>query len=460
VRASRFLLPILLLLPLSGAAQAKVEHPSIGVCTRKEEFQRRQEDLDGEVLALQAEAKEAKRKALVKKLVKRAEEDIECLIRYREPHLVPVLLGVVSSSKRWYTRSRALYALKMVGGRGLAGELGGALADKHSMVREAAALTLGHWGGEEAAALLEARAAKEDDPYARAAMESALVLARATARPYDGYPGDKRWSEELVGAEGARRVAWAWTVKGEKLFNDYEAATLAYPAADRFVYPIQRYEEDLFAGYPRNSFGAGGTHAGEDCAWFRDGSAVYAVADGVVRMVQGAGGDWGFLVAVEHRLEGGRYVVSVYGHLGFDLRVKAGDLVKAGQCIGTVGLSCSTENGGYGAHLHFGLGDGPFRRPARLAVGDKVGFDAGDGTKVPAPVLRMGYSENGRTERGWPLTTFTLQRPDGKEQVVEVPEQELGQEVGWFQAYVKDCRGWLDPQSLLPVWVKGERPGR
>jgi hypothetical protein len=25
---------------------------------------------------------------------------------------------------------------------------------------------------------------------------------------------------------------------------------------------------------------------------------------------------------------------------------------------------------------------------------------------------------------------------------------------------VKDCRGWLDPQSLLPVWVKGERPGR
>ena len=206
-------------------------------------------------------------------------------------------------------------------------------------------------------------------------------LLDADKRPYDVWP------ETMVGPDGAKRVAWAWTWKGKTSYNRYEAGVIAdMPVAKRVVYPIARYKEDLFAGYPRNSFGAGGTHAAEDCAWFRDGCGYYAIADGVVRMVQGAGGDWGFLIVTEHLLEDGSYVTGVYGHAGFDVLVKPGDIIRCGQRIASQGLSCSVENGGYGAHIHFGLGDGPFRRPAGLAQGETVEVE---GESSPATILRF-----------------------------------------------------------------------
>jgi murein DD-endopeptidase MepM/ murein hydrolase activator NlpD len=365
-----------------------------------------------------------------------------------------VLAEVARSSKRWFTRSRALYALKMLGDRAAVPAAARALDDRDGMVREAAATALGHLGGPEAHEALEARRAREKDPFVLSTIEAALSIVDLDTRPYDTFPGDKVWTENLTGPEGARRVEWAWTVKGAKLFNVYDAKTLDYPEATRFVYPIQRYEEDLFAGYPRRSFGAGGTHAGEDCAWFRDGCSIYAITDGVVRMVQGAGGDWGFLVAIEHRLPDGRYLTTVYGHMGFDVLVRPGDVVKPGQKIGTQGLSTSVENGGYGAHLHFGLGDGPFRRPAGAWVGAKVNLDLGDGRKVPAPIVRLVYAKEKTNSLGWPLTAMVIRRPDGTEQTAEIPEQPIGHEIRWFQAYVRGCRGWLDPQTVLPELVR------
>jgi len=435
-------------------AHSGPKHSSIGVCTRKEDFAKRQEALDPLVASLSAETNEAKAKKIRKKLVAAAKKDIECLIRYREPCLVPIFAQITKSSKRWFTRTRALYALKMLGDRAGVPAATEALADKDAMVREAAASALGHLGGPDARTALEERKEKEKDSCVLATIESALALAGAEDRPYDEFPGGEAWKEKLEGPEGARRVSWAWTVKGKKLFNAYDAKTLDYPEATRFVYPISRYKEDLFAGYPRKSFGAGGTHAGEDCAWFREGSSMYAIADGLVRMVQGAGGDWGFLVVIEHRLPTGRYMVSVYGHLAFDVLVRAGDVVKAGQRIGTQGLSTSVENGGYGSHLHFGLGDGPFRRPAGIAAGESVNLDLGGGKKVRAPVLRLVYAKEKKNSYGWPLTAMVIRRPDGTEQIAEIPAQSIAQEIRWFQAYVKNCRGWLNPQKALPDLVE------
>jgi murein DD-endopeptidase MepM/ murein hydrolase activator NlpD len=436
-----------------AGAYAGAEHPSIGVCTRRDEFAKRQAALDPVVASLSAETGESKAKRLRKRLVKAAEKDIECLIRYREASLVPVFAEVVKSSKRWFTRTRALYALKMLGDRAGVPPAVKALDDRDVMVREAAASALGHLGGAEAEAALGKRKKAEKDPYVLSTVESALALAGAEKRPYGEYPDGKVWRETLAGPEGARRVEWAWTVKGQKLFNRYDAKTLEYPEATEFLYPVNRYEEDLFAGYPRKSFGANGTHAGEDCAWFREGSSMYAITDGIVRMVQGAGGDWGFLVAIEHRLPDGRYLTSVYGHLAFDLLVGPGDVVTAGQRIGTQGLSTSVENGGYGSHLHFGLGDGPFRRPAGVAVGESVNLDLEGGKRVRAPILRLVYAREKKNSFGWPLTAMVIRRPDGTEQVSEIPEQPIAQEIRWFQAYVKDCRGWLDPQKVLPELV-------
>jgi murein DD-endopeptidase MepM/ murein hydrolase activator NlpD len=453
VRA-RAVLPFVLLAILAAApAVGGVEHPSIGVCTRKDEFAERQAALDPIVASLSTETKKSKLKAVRRKLVAAAERDLECLIRYREPALVPVLGEVVKASKHWFTRSRALYALKMIGDRaGVPAAIRG-LDDKDAMVRESAASTLGHLGGDEAREALVKRLEREKDPYVKSTIEASLTIVDAEKRPYDEFPGGHVWKEPLEGPEHARRVPWAWTVKGKKLFNVYDAKALEYPEATTFCYPINRYESDLFAGYPRKSFGAGGTHAGEDCAWFRDGCSMYAITDGLVRMVQGAGGDWGFLVTIEHRLPGGRYLTAVYGHMGFDVLVRPGDVVKPGQKIGTQGLSTSVENGGYGAHLHFGLGDGPFRRPVGAFRGAKVNLDMGGGKKVPAPIVALVYAREKKNSYGWPLTALVIRRPDGTQQLAEIPEQPIAQELRWFRAYVQGCRGWLNPQAALPDLV-------
>jgi murein DD-endopeptidase MepM/ murein hydrolase activator NlpD len=433
--------------------------PSIGVVTRGDEFRKRQEAMDAKVLALR-DLPEARRKKAVADLAKEAERDIECLLRYRESQVAPVLVEVARASKKWFVRTRALFALKRIPDPSAAPCAAALLADADPSVREAAASLLGHVGGDAAREALGKRAGAERDPYVLATIEAALRISETPARPYGERPDGKAWKETLVGPEGARRVEWVWTKKGQNLFNDYDASAPPPAPTTRFVYPVLRYKEDLFAGYPRNSYGAGGTHAGEDCAWFREGCGYYSVADGVVRMVQGAGGDWGFLVAIEHRRADGTYVTSVYGHAAFDVLVKPGEAVKAGQRIASQGISCGEENGGYGSHLHFGLGNGPFRRPAGLAVGDPFAApNAAKGGAAPeGRILRFGYDDTLKNGLGWPLTTLAYATPGGGEVVVVSPQQPLQQELGWFQAYVKDCRGWLDPQTTLPAWVEGKAP--
>ena len=68
---------------------------------------------------------------------------------------------------------------------------------------------------------------------------------------------------------------------------------------------------------------------------------------------------WGNLIVVEHRLpnEGG-FVTTVYGHLDSKRLVKTGDIVKAGQPMGTIGKKNVKINGGYDPHLHFGVREG------------------------------------------------------------------------------------------------------
>ncbi len=434
---------------------AKTADPSIGVCTRKDEFQKRQEALDARVSRLASEKNKTQRAKLVASLTAAAEKDIECLIRYREPCLVPVFARVAKTSKKWFTRTRALYAIKMLGDASAAPAAISALNDKDGMVREAAASALGRLAGKDARSGLEKRLKVEQNPYVRATIESALEQIRGEVRPFTPDDKSTAWKEDLVGPEGARRVPWVWTKKGKRAFNAYDAKTLDYGEAKRFCYPIQRYKESLFGGYPRKSFGSKGTHAGEDCAWFREGCSFYAVADGLVRMVQGAGGDWGFLVVIEHRLGDHQYMTSVYGHCADDVLVRPGQTVKAGQRIATQGLSCSVENGGYGSHLHFGLGNGPYRRPAGLAIGDSVNLKMPDGKTHRAPVLRLVYSKTKKNSFGWPALAIIVRKPDGGTRMVDIPEQPVGREISWFRAYIKNCRGWLNPQVTLPKLVDG-----
>ncbi len=101
------------------------------------------------------------------------------------------------------------------------------------------------------------------------------------------------------------------------------------------VYGSQR----IFGTLPRNP------HWGLDIA-APTGTLVRAPAAGIVRLADGPFLIEGNLVLLDH----GAGLVSVYIHLD-DIRVKAGDSLRAGDVIGTVG----TTGRSTGPHLHWGL---------------------------------------------------------------------------------------------------------
>src|SRR6266849_8484587 len=125
------------------------------------------------------------------------------------------------------------------------------------------------------------------------------------------------------------------------------------PTAGRFDFPLgsengamsynaQRFTENHHLGDDFNGIG------GED----RDlGDPIDAVAEGRVLLPRDGGPGWGNVIIVLHAyLENGgrKYVQSYYGHVETML-VQAGDEVRRGQQIATVG----TADGRYFAHLHF-----------------------------------------------------------------------------------------------------------
>jgi len=445
------LLFIIILLLAGGYVSAL--DSSVGVCTRQAEFSQKQDETDKIVQQYVAEKSEIGRQTRLQELAGLADKYIENLIRYRQKELAPVFAAILKNPK-WFIRTRALYALKMVGGKNEIPAVVKLLSDKEPMVREAAANCLSNIGNDTAVKALEKQRSSENDQYVKSSIESARAVLKAPPKPYVNYKDGSEYSEKLAGPENARWVEYAWTVKGAPLFNDYFAGYPEMPETKSWRYPVSWYKDDLFAGYPRNSFG--GTHAGEDHAWFREGCSLYAIADGIVRLVQGAGGDWGFLIVLEHRLPDGSYLVSLYGHCAWDVLVKSGEQVKAGQKIGTQGLSCSLENGGYGSHVHFGIGDGPFRRSQKYSKGNSIELEQ-KGKQVSGTIMRLGYSKNKKNSYGFPLVNVVVKCADKSEVEISLPAEELQAEVSWMQAYVKDCVGWLNPQTFLPEHVEAKK---
>lgn len=83
------------------------------------------------------------------------------------------------------------------------------------------------------------------------------------------------------------------------------------------------------------------------------GAPVYAVADGIVTLAANLRAGWGNVVLTRHAYRDPstgqvKYIDTLNGHL-HQIMVKAGEAVKRGQQIGTIG----NNSGMYPAHLHF-----------------------------------------------------------------------------------------------------------
>lgn len=83
------------------------------------------------------------------------------------------------------------------------------------------------------------------------------------------------------------------------------------------------------------------------------GDPVYAVADGIVTLAGNVRAGWGNVVLTRHAYRDPatgkvKYIDTLNGHLN-EITVKAGQHIKRGQKIGTIG----SNFGMYPAHLHF-----------------------------------------------------------------------------------------------------------
>jgi murein DD-endopeptidase MepM/ murein hydrolase activator NlpD len=306
-----------------------------------------------------------------------------------------------------------------------------ALRDDDDLVRARAAEFLAWYGNRDSLNELEKRLAIEKDAYVRASLEAALraIVERERWR-HDAAKAEGPFANQTTAAEAdldewATRLPYApladWE-RAEKLLRavpvepyylqDAEAPGAVFLAAqrrndiwrairapwtvqsepvppqppalaERLVAPVAHYfdrKRKSYGTFVTKGIFQGSVHVGDDIGHDQDYLGIYSIAAGQVKSC-GHAFTWGYLVVIEHRRKGAdgqeEHFCSLYGHLSPLLHVKEGDVVQAGQLLGTLGRGFSVENGGYPAHLHFGIRQGPFQPAATVGYVSKEAFNAG-----------------------------------------------------------------------------------
>ena len=342
----------------------------------------------------------------------------------------------------------------------------------------AAEFCLWHGDGEMTVPLRQAMKV-EPDLWARSAMAAAIgaIEARGGGSPVfpAAEPMEPRWlyegrspSPEFIRErrEIYRARLRALGLPGRTLFgSDRDRTGTPPPATVTVVAPVREYYDRDGESYGEKT----GTvsrvftdliHIGDDVGWDREHLAVVAIAAGVVREVAWLE-SWGNLIVIEHRLPAALFAgqeavvaatnaalaepcvdvatrvvtcCSLYAHLGPAIMVRPGEHVAAGRKLGAIGRHYTWENGGYRAHLHFGLHLGGYEQRPLVGSDIDMRFEgrhhrarvlAADGDRIDARI---------ETDRG-PLSIW---RP-----------------AGWARGYVpawwfaEHSHGWIDPRMLL-----------
>lgn len=139
-------------------------------------------------------------------------------------------------------------------------------------------------------------------------------------------------------------------------YNEFDTV-YEFIKSHSFTYPHQQYLWKLKYSPRRGFFGSKtGTiyHIGIDSGWLFEGLPIHSICDGIVRQIS-HNLSWGNLVVVESITCQEDTICCIYGHLSPFNNLCVGDTVYMGDKIGQIGNSVTPDNGGYWAHLHFGI---------------------------------------------------------------------------------------------------------
>lgn len=386
------------------------------------EFNKLVESLDSLIGKLSQTKSDEEKKQLQEQLVSEyGESGIEGLIRYREPRLIPVFSRLLEH-EQWYIRRLAIYGLERNAAVSELEKICARLEDDCFLVREIAAISICtlHVRAEKYEkeipqtpentkalkglqaskkkhlAALNARLAKESHPYVKAAIEGAIS-------GLTNKPPVRIHTEILTGTAPIRRVPNGGAGEFSKYLTG-KHTTYAGGGGGKLAitkgwgYPVAVYPREIIAGLssdvPLQPLPNRGNslHFGHDCGWHLDGTGIYAIADGAVKLVRQQDDDWGGLIVVEHQYEEKSFLCAIYGHSGIWVFAPDG-AVKKGQLLGVLGLSFSPENGGHGSHCHFGMFAGRYQMT--MCYGRGAAGMSTKGWLVPADFL--GPKVEGKT---------------------------------------------------------------
>lgn len=165
-------------------------------------------------------------------------------------------------------------------------------------------------------------------------------MAATQERLYADFGGDSFNSTFVPGSSTACQIELSKAEVGTKVD--------AVKVKDRLAWPMKNARTMTSPFGPRADplTGVPSFHTGIDLAE-PCGAPILAAADGTVKF-QGAAGDYGYRVVVEHEQVDGKPLLTTYSHLQA-ISVKAGQKVKQGDTLGDEG----TTGWSTGCHLHF-----------------------------------------------------------------------------------------------------------
>jgi len=313
----------------------------------------------------------------------------EYMLRHGTKGEIPALEAALKGERDVYCQAAMRAAIEAIGKRA-------------ELFKDAGSAPAVKWSNDPARAYREAMDLLKKHPTVQA-RDAALKLL-ASAEPFEPVCRLKSGTNRLIGSTTNRNIARADLLR---LVTGYPALSHGFgysrpargpaatqPAAMKLMGPVRDYFDPK-----RKSFGLlvasgkspfGGTHhVGDDVQWHRPNVAVVAIGDGRVRAASAGVPTWGGIVIIEHTGDKDGPFCSLYGHLDPLICVTPGQKVKRGQKVGSLGRAYTWSNGGYGAHLHFGIRKGPFRTGAFSGYLPPSIFKSGaSGWIDPQPFIR------------------------------------------------------------------------